>query len=167
MRRRLTRFGVIVAIGALAGGVTAAPATLAAGTDQTYLIVYQAKAVPSDAAKRISAAGGTLVASYNAIGVAIARSSSDAFKANVKADSRVAAAAATAGSAVQLNDDQQANDSAPTPNTPAVGSNLLLSADANPSDGFFSVVTAGEEHRDAIREYLDNIHDFIEKWSTR
>jgi subtilisin family serine protease len=125
VRRRLTRFGVIVAIGALAGGVTAAPATLAAGTDQTYLIIYQAKAVPSDAAKRISAAGGTLVASYGAIGVAVARSSNDAFKANVKADSRVAAAAATAGSAVQLNDDQQANDSAPTPNTPAVGSDSL------------------------------------------
>jgi subtilisin family serine protease len=125
VRRRLTRFGVIVAIGALAGGVTAAPATLAAGTDQTYLIVYQAKAVPSDAAKRISAAGGTLVASYGAIGVAVARSSSATFKANVKTDSRVAAAAATSGSAVQLNDDQQANDSAPTPNTPAVGSDSL------------------------------------------
>jgi subtilisin family serine protease len=125
VRRRLTRFGVIVAIGALAGGVTAAPATLAAGTDQTYLIVYQAKAVPSDAAKRISAAGGTLIASYGAIGVAVARSSNAAFKANVKTDSRVAAAAATAGSAVQLNDDQQANDSAPTPDTPASDSDSL------------------------------------------
>ena len=125
MRRRLTRFGVIVAIGALAGGVTAAPATLAAGTDQTYLIVYQAKAVPSDAAKRISAAGGTLVASYGAIGVAVARSSSATFKANVKTDSRVAAAAATAGTAVQLNDDQQANDSAPTPDIPASDSDSL------------------------------------------
>jgi len=125
LRRRLTRFGVMVAIGALAGGATAAPATLAAGTDQTYLIVYQAKAVPSDAASRISAAGGTLVASYGAIGVAVARSSSSTFKANVKADSRVAAAAATANTAVRLNDDQQANDSAPTPNTPATdGDNL-------------------------------------------
>jgi subtilisin family serine protease len=115
----------MVAIGALAGGVTAAPATLAAVTDQTYLIVYQAKAVPSDAASRISAAGGTLVASYGAIGVAVARSSSDAFKANVKADSRVAAAAATANTAVRLNDDQQANDSSPTPNTPATDSDNL------------------------------------------
>jgi lantibiotic leader peptide-processing serine protease len=125
VRRRLTRFGVIVAIGALAGGVTAAPATLAAGTDQTYLIVYQAKAVPSDAAKRISAAGGTLVASYGAIGVAVARSSSDAFKANVKADSRVAAAAATSKTAVRLNDDQQANDSTAAPNTPATDGDSL------------------------------------------
>jgi subtilisin family serine protease len=114
-----------VAIGALAGGVTAAPATLAAGTDQTYLIVYQAKAVPSDAASRITAAGGTLVASYGAIGVAVARSSSATFKANVKADSRVAAAAATGKTGVRLNDDQQANDSAPTPNTPASDSDNL------------------------------------------
>ena len=115
----------MVAIGALAGGVTAAPATLAAGTDQTYLIVYQAKSVPSDAASRISAAGGTLVASYGAIGVAVARSSSATFKTNVKADSRVAAAAATGNSAVKLNDDQQANDSTAAPNAPASDSDSL------------------------------------------
>jgi lantibiotic leader peptide-processing serine protease len=115
----------MVVIGALAGGVTAAPATLAAGTDQTYLIVYQAKAVPSDAASRISAAGGTLVASYGAIGVAVARSSIATFKANVKADSRVAAAAATGNSAVKLNDDQQANDSTAAPNAPASDSDSL------------------------------------------
>jgi subtilisin family serine protease len=125
VRRRLTRFGVIVAIGALAGGVTAAPATLAAGTDQTYLIVYQAKAVPSDAASRITAAGGTLVASYGAIGVAVARSSSATFKANVKSDSRVAAAAATGKTAVRVNDDQQANDSTAAPNTPATDGDSL------------------------------------------
>jgi subtilisin family serine protease len=125
VRRLSTRFGVMLAIGALAAGVTAAPATLAAGTNQTYLIVYQSKAVPSDAATRISAAGGTLVASYGAIGVAVARSSSDAFKANVKADGRVAAAAATGNTAVRLNDDQQATDSAPTPNTPATDGDTL------------------------------------------
>src|SRR5207244_2026211 len=54
-----------------------------------------------------------------------ARSSSDAFKANVKADSRVAAAAATGNTAVQLNDDQQANDSAPAPDIPASDSDSL------------------------------------------
>jgi subtilisin family serine protease len=119
------RIGALVAIGALAGGVTAAPSALAAGTDQTYLIVYQSKAVPSDAATRITAAGGKLVASYDAIGVAVARSSSAAFKANVKSDGRVAAAAATADSAVQLNDDKQANDSAGTPDVPATDGDTL------------------------------------------
>lgn len=39
-------------------------------------------------------------------------------------------------------------------NTGAVGPNLVLSEDADPSDGVFSVVTAGEEHRDALDGYL-------------
>jgi subtilisin family serine protease len=124
MRRLPRRVGVILAIGALAGGVTAAPATMAAGAGDTYLIVYQSKAVPSDAASRIAAAGGQLVARYDAIGVAVARSSSESFKASVIADRRVAAAAATAGSAVQLNDDQVADDTA-VPNAPATDADPL------------------------------------------
>jgi subtilisin family serine protease len=119
VRRLPTRIAVLAAIGALVGGVTAAPAALASGADQTYLIVYQARAVPSDAATRISAAGGTLVASYGAIGVAVARSSSDTFRANVKSDRRVADAASTARTAVQLNDDQVTDDAAATTDIPA------------------------------------------------
>ena len=44
-------------------------------------------------------------------------------------------------------------------NTRSVGPNLALSSDADPSDGFFSVVTAGEEHRDQLARYL---HDRLE-----
>jgi subtilisin family serine protease len=101
---------VIVAIAALAGGVTAAPTAMATGADQTYLILYQARAVPSDAASKITAAGGTLVASYDAIGVAVARSSNDAFQNNVRADRRVAAVPATASSAVRLDTDLSTDD---------------------------------------------------------
>ena len=41
-------------------------------------------------------------------------------------------------------------------NTRSVGPNLALSPDADPSDGFFSVVTAGEEHRDELARYLQD-----------
>jgi subtilisin family serine protease len=125
LKRLPTRIAVLAAIGALVVGVTATPTALASGADQTYLIVYQARAVPSDAAARISAAGGTLVASYDAIGVVVARSSSDTFKANVKSDRRVAAAAATARTAVQLSDDRATDDSSATVNTPATDTDSL------------------------------------------
>ena len=41
-------------------------------------------------------------------------------------------------------------------NISSVGPNLVLSPDAHASDGVFDVVTAGEEHRDQIAEYLRN-----------
>ena len=37
-----------------------------------------------------------------------------------------------------------------------VGPNLALSTDAIPSDGFFSLVTVEEEHRDELMSYLEN-----------
>jgi len=39
-------------------------------------------------------------------------------------------------------------------NIPSVGANLVLADRADPSDGFFDVVTAGEAERGAIAEYL-------------
>jgi diacylglycerol kinase family enzyme len=39
-------------------------------------------------------------------------------------------------------------------NIPSVGPNLELSADANPSDGVFSIVTAAEDAREALARYL-------------
>jgi diacylglycerol kinase (ATP) len=41
-------------------------------------------------------------------------------------------------------------------NIRSIGPNLVLSADANPSDGFFCVVLAGEEHREDLSEYLQH-----------
>jgi subtilisin family serine protease len=118
------RVAVIAAICALSGGVVATPAVLANGSNQTYLILYQTRAVPSDAATRISTAGGTLVARYNAIGVAVATSSSTSFEAKVEADNRVAAASATGRTAVRLFDEQAGNDSA-TVDIPATGADNL------------------------------------------
>jgi diacylglycerol kinase (ATP) len=39
-------------------------------------------------------------------------------------------------------------------NIRSVGPNIVLSEDADPSDGYFDVVTAGEEHRDELARYL-------------
>jgi diacylglycerol kinase (ATP) len=41
-------------------------------------------------------------------------------------------------------------------NIRSVGPNLVLAPDADPSDGWFDVVTACEEHREAIDDYLGN-----------
>ncbi len=41
-------------------------------------------------------------------------------------------------------------------NISCVGPNLVLSPEAHPSDGVFDVVTAGEEHRQEIDDYLRN-----------
>ena len=80
-----------------------APGALAA-TTETYLLVYKSLAVPSDAAARVEQAGGELIAGYNAIGVAVARSSSPTFKSAILSDKRLAASAATSKTGVRLND---------------------------------------------------------------
>jgi diacylglycerol kinase family enzyme len=41
-------------------------------------------------------------------------------------------------------------------NTRSVGPNLVLSEDADPYDGYFSVVTAAEEQRNELRRYLED-----------
>jgi diacylglycerol kinase (ATP) len=41
-------------------------------------------------------------------------------------------------------------------NIPSVGPNIVFSPDVAPSDGFLSVVTAGEEHRGALLSYLED-----------
>jgi len=42
-------------------------------------------------------------------------------------------------------------------NMPSIGANLTFSADATPSDGFLHVVIAGEEHRDEVARYLQQV----------
>jgi diacylglycerol kinase family enzyme len=44
-------------------------------------------------------------------------------------------------------------------NIPSVGANLVLAGHADPSDGYFDVVTAGEAERDAIADYLDSLRE--------
>ena len=44
-------------------------------------------------------------------------------------------------------------------NIQSVGPNLVLSADADPSDGYFSVVTATEDQREDVTRYLKDLSD--------
>jgi lantibiotic leader peptide-processing serine protease len=108
----------------LAGRVTPARA----GTMQTYLVLYREAAVPADATSVIARAGGTLVSSYGAIGVAIARSDSTSFRSALLKDSRVENASATAAFASRLSPELPAvaaGERAVPANSPAPGSDTL------------------------------------------
>jgi hypothetical protein len=70
----------------------------------TYVVLYKGAAVPADAAETIAGAGGTLVSRFDAIGVAIARSTSSSFTDVIVKDKKVEGAAATAGFATQLTE---------------------------------------------------------------
>jgi lantibiotic leader peptide-processing serine protease len=99
-----------------------------AGSAQTYIVLYNTQSVPADSAATIAKAGGTLVASYDAIGVVIARSDNDTFRSNLMNNSAIQGVAATERFATLLPD-EGANDSAADapviPNTPAPGSDNL------------------------------------------
>jgi len=97
-----------------------------AGAMQTYIVLYSAQAVPADAATVIARAGGTLVYSYDAIGVVVARSDNDSFRANLLTDSRIENAMPTGRFATQVESDPATDvSSAVIPNIPAPGSDTL------------------------------------------
>ncbi|HEX9118339.1 MAG TPA: S8 family serine peptidase [Anaerolineae bacterium] len=125
--RRVVSFAslvVLVLTTVLAGAASAAPASAPSGP--TYLVLYGAQAVPADAAASMAAAGGTLVYSYDQIGVVIAASANPAFAATLRSDSRVSGVAATAGFATGLGDVAASDGAAvPTPGTPAPGNDHL------------------------------------------
>src|SRR5947207_15742603 len=74
-----------------------------------YLVLYAQQGVPGNAGASILAAGGTLVASYDQIGVAVASSTDVSFAANLsRADASVQAVQATAGYGVRLHDTESA-----------------------------------------------------------
>jgi lantibiotic leader peptide-processing serine protease len=95
-----------------------------AGAASTYVVLYKGAAVPADAAETIAGAGGTLVSRFDAIGVAIARSTSSSFTDVIVKDKKVEGAAATAGFATQLTEKRVA--AGPLPGgTPAPGDDPL------------------------------------------
>jgi subtilisin family serine protease len=97
------------------------------GSSANYVVLYKAQSVPADAAKTIADAGGTLVYSYDQIGVAIARSDSASFRTNVLKDSRVDGASATTNFASRLPDEQASGDASTgdLPNAPATDADSL------------------------------------------
>jgi lantibiotic leader peptide-processing serine protease len=103
MRRRYLGAAVALALATALGVVALAP-TAGAGTTRTYVVLYKQLAVTGDAAARVQAAGGTLVASYPQIGVTIARSSNDGFAATMKKDLRIQGVSATNQFGIQAPD---------------------------------------------------------------
>lgn len=69
--------------------------------EQTYIVLYQKNSVPADAASAIRSAGGTLVYSYDAIGVAVVRSEQAGFAASLRGNSLVQGVSATGGFGVK------------------------------------------------------------------
>jgi subtilisin family serine protease len=94
---------------------------------QTYLVVYNQQAVPAGAASTISSAGGTVVATYGSIGVAVVRSDSATFRSSLMRDTRVQGVSATGAFATRINDDMATDATAPADNTstPAPGNDNL------------------------------------------
>ena len=109
----------------LAGAVFVTVGTAAtsssAGAAENYIVLYKSQAVPKDAASTISAAGGSLVYSYDQIGVAIARSDSASFRDHLLKDNLIENASATAQFGTQLPNEQADAGGPPEelPNAPA------------------------------------------------
>ncbi|HYY78519.1 MAG TPA: peptidase S8, partial [Actinomycetes bacterium] len=116
-----TALAMVLAVGAVATATSAAAA--GSGTESTYVVLYQAGASSRNAAADVNAAGGTLVANYQQIGVVVARSSSSTFAGAVKGAAGVAGAAATDRFAAPVED---ATEAGPLPGSaPATDSDNL------------------------------------------
>ena len=109
----------------LASVPIAAVQTAHAGTQQTYLIVYHQNALPAGTAAAISSAGGTVVATYGAIGVAVARSNSATFRDTLMKDSNIEGVSATAAFATQVRDNLGSDAAVTAIPTPAPGADSL------------------------------------------
>ena len=124
---RIATAGTLIMAAAIAFLATTNTALVGAGSAKTYIVLYKTQSVSADAANAIAGAGGTMVATYDAIGVVIARSDNDAFRSNLMKNSAVQGVAATEKFATRLPD-EGVNDSAAAPvapSTPAPGSDNL------------------------------------------
>ncbi|HZT09431.1 MAG TPA: S8 family serine peptidase [Actinomycetota bacterium] len=123
------RLAILASI-AMVALLLAVPGVRAAdtGVAQTYLVVFKAQALPSNAAASIKAAGGTVVNSYPQIGVVIAQSSSATFRSTVMRNGSIQGASATAAFATHVSDGvagTQSDASSPVVNTPVSDTDSL------------------------------------------
>jgi len=147
-----------VALAAVVGMGTLAPAAASSAAESTYIILYTQGASSKNAASAVSGAGGTLVANYQQIGVAIARSSNPGFADAIDATAGVQGAAATGQFGVRIED----ATAGPLPgNVPATDSDNLsgLQWDMRQinapqahaiSGGSPQVVVGGRRHRTGL-----------------
>ncbi len=103
-----TGFLRLAALAALIGGLTSAPfaalAAPASSASQTYIVLYTNNSVPASVAADVRTAGGSLVASYDAIGVAIAQSGNGTFRQSLLADQRIQGVAPTTNFGTRLDE---------------------------------------------------------------
>ena len=87
-----------------------------------YVVVYKLKGVPADSTSKIERAGGTVVASYDAIGVVVARSDRASFKTTLERDARILGVADSSKPVAKVGPlDTDSHDEQPPelPNAPA------------------------------------------------
>src|SRR5450759_2228382 len=124
IRRLLLAGSVVLASAPMVGAVQ----TAHAGAQQTYLVVYKQQSLPAGVAETISRAGGTVVATYSAIGVAVVRSDSTTFSGSLMKDASVEGVSSTAGLATRINNGALGDTSTSVDNsTPAPGDDTLSS----------------------------------------
>jgi len=92
-----------LAVGMMSASI--APAAAASGPETSYLVLAPQGQSTAKAAARVAAAGGTVVATYNQIGVLVVRSTNTAF-AGAVAGSGVESVASTEGLGTTLIDDE-------------------------------------------------------------
>jgi subtilisin family serine protease len=122
MAKKFLTLLTIIAILSMFSISIAGAAPAQSGTAQTYVVLYKSQSVPSDAASSIAAAGGSLVYSYNQIGVAIAQSGSADFSTNLSLDAKVEGVSSTANFGVQINNEFEVVDAASISQAVAAGS---------------------------------------------
>jgi subtilisin family serine protease len=103
-------------------GAAVALAFAAPASAENYVVLYKQEAVPADAVRTITGAGGTFVAAYDQIGVVIARSSNPSFRDNLMRDRRIEGASGTSEFGWQVDPvEAESHDEQPPemPNSPA------------------------------------------------
>src|SRR5437763_327102 len=82
--------------GRVAGAVVVGSLAFASvASADSYVVLYKGNAVPASAKTDVQKAGGTFVAGYDQIGVAVARSDSSSFSTAIAKDSRVEGVSST------------------------------------------------------------------------
>jgi len=110
-KRILTLVSVLIIIISMTGilSVGASPSEVnvqqpyQAGTMQTFIVLYNSNAVASNAGTVIANAGGSLVYSYDAIGVVIANSDNELFRNNLMQNKRIEGVSSTTGFGVRID----------------------------------------------------------------
>src|SRR4051812_7288151 len=118
--------------GLLAGAVLVLSLAFAStASADSFVVLYKGNSVPASAKADVQKAGGTFVYGYDAIGVAIARSDSASFAANLAKDNRVEGVSSTAKFASKLDEPAAQSDAADgpppgdLPNAPATDADSL------------------------------------------